>query len=63
MQGNHPVQDTEEVEVVYVEPVEPSTTTTTTTTKSPTVIILQQNPYPNSNPYPVDPLTGLGLGR
>ena len=54
MQGNHPVQDSEEVEVVYVEPVEPpSTTTTTTTTKSPTVIILQQNPYPNPNPYPM----------
>merc|ERR1712008_210906 len=51
VQGNHPVQDTEEVEVVYVEPVEPSTTTTTTT-KSPTVIILQQNPYPNPNPNP-----------
>ena len=52
VQGNHPVQDTEEIEVVYVEPVEDSTTTsTTTTTKSPTVIVLQQNPYPN--PYPM----------
>ena len=53
VQGNHPaVQETEEVEVVYVEPVEESTTTSTTT-KSPTVIVLQQNPYPN--PYQMYP--------
>ena len=40
------------VEVVYVEPVEQSTTTTTTTTttKAPTVIVLQQNPYPYHHP-------------
>ena len=41
----------EEVEVVYVEPVKTTTTTTTTTTKAPTVIVLQQNPYPY-NMYP-----------